>query len=137
MLLFPILATLIKDINFQYFMIVFVILDLLVLYYWGLGDLSKLRLSGEYEVGHTEFRSSEYKNPVSVYYPICKSVKDNHANPYWQKSRDKAVHALARCTADNGGNPEDHMHPDVFKFVKSVKLEVAEDAPLHGDFACG
>ena len=46
--------------------------SVMCLVWFGESDLSRLQMTGPFEVGHREFRSSKLGNEVSVFYPVDK-----------------------------------------------------------------
>lgn len=46
------------------------IFGLYIRYVYGPGDLSRVEIRGQYEVGHRQYHVDKSENAVSVYYPV-------------------------------------------------------------------
>lgn len=100
-------------------------------------DFKGLKLNGPYEVGFREFRTTEFDNEVSVYYPISKDEHRRHINEpgrntEWLRNGDKTLLGIAKAAGGYAyGGKGKHislksMRP--FKFVSTNTLNYGTPA---------
>jgi hypothetical protein len=78
---------------------VLVLISILLMISFGDSDLSRLKMTGPFEVGHREFRTGKLGSEVSVYYPIeiehyNQMMKQSKNNSAWLRHGDKTLEGL-------------------------------------------
>jgi hypothetical protein len=77
-------------------------LTALLMYLFCEVDWKGLKLNGPYEVGFREFRTTQFDNEVSVFYPISKEehrrhINDPGRNTEWLRNGDKTLLGIAKA----------------------------------------
>lgn len=93
---------------------------------YGDSDLERIKMTGPFEVGYREFRTSKLGNEVSVYYPVdrdhykimLKASANNNTD--WLRYGDKTLLGLAKSSVPYG---QDGMLPwFLFRPMKRIKI---------------
>lgn len=81
---------------------------ILLVFFYGDSDLERLKMTGPFEVGYREFRTSKYGNEVSVFYPVdrdyyktmLKASPNNNTD--WLRHGDNTIQGFANSSAPCG-----------------------------------
>ena len=102
---------------------------------YGEADFARFKVTGPYQVGYKEFRTSELDHEVSVYYPISKECYDEKikdSNIDWLRHGNDTLIGLAHVL--NPKTQRDKLPMRKYKFLRDVKLDLPLDAEIHNDF---
>jgi hypothetical protein len=143
----PFLFSLVLHSIFFYFINHFLLLALTILclafllgsvllqFLFGDSDMSRMKMTGPFEVGYKEFRSAILGSEVSVFYPIDRDHYKRHIgssrgarNTHWLRHGDKTLLGVARASVPYGR--EDTLPWFVFRFMRRIKLMTLTDGDL-------
>ena len=111
-------------------------LSVLLLVMFGEVDFRRLKNYGPYQVGFKEFRTRQFDNAVSVFYPVNKEYfKEviSKQNTPWLRNGDKTMEAYAKSLAPNGdvkGSPPLW----VLRYLKDVVMDTVFNGKIDEDF---
>ena len=95
---------------------------------FGDSDFGKVVMTGPYEVGFKEFRTTKLDNEVSVFYPISRThhselIKDH--NTEWFRHGDKTLLGIAKASLPYGNT----RHPPLFffRFMRKIVMDTVLD----------
>ena len=81
---------------------------IILVFLYGDSDLERIKMTGPFEVGYREFRTSKLGNEVSVYYPVDREhykimlKASSNNNTDWLRHGDKTLLGLAKSSVPYG-----------------------------------
>jgi hypothetical protein len=103
---------------------------------FGESNLERLKVTGPFEVGHREFRSTKLGSEISVYYPVDRTHFKRHftrkRNTSWLRHGDKTLLGLVKASVPYGR--EDPPPACVFRYFGNVKLMTLDQGDLASVF---
>ena len=93
---------------------------------YGEGNLKRLKMVGQYQVGHRDFNLNTSGITCSVYYPMDKhiykqNIKKEGRNSKWLRHGEDSLTGISRATADYGA--EEAPPRFLFKYLLDVKMD--------------
>ena len=117
---------------------IFLWVSILLTYFFGESNFKKLKMTGPFEVGHREIRSSVLGSEVSVYYPIDREhhrlkIRESRNNTSWIRHGDKTILGIAKASVPYGR--DDHLPLFLFRFMRYIKIDTVENGDLTSFFS--
>jgi hypothetical protein len=106
-----------------------------ILILFGETDFSRLKMTGPYEVGYKEFRTTKLDNEVSVFYPINRkyhAANIGRRNTRWLRHGDKTLLGLVRASVPYGN--ENHPPVFVFRHLRKIMMDTVFNGDIDPDF---
>lgn len=99
--------------------------SLVLMILFGETDFNRLKMTGPYEVGYKDIRSTKLDNEVSVFYPINRGSQKrmirNHNFP-WFCHGDKTLRGIAKASVPYGSEYHPPMY--IFRYLQKIMMNI-------------
>jgi hypothetical protein len=103
---------------------------------YGPGDLSDIKIRGQFKVGHRKFHVQDRYNAVSVFYPMGRDrkIKKSQKKKFWDYPH-KNIQCLRMFKANAWMSTVTWQYPEFVSYpALRTKLDVENNGPLSYDF---